>query len=170
MTGRLNGAIVKVIQADAVNNRGERNVTQGDVSLLQGFDFNKNAGLSNTFFAPFTTRSDRAAGTLVVDIHTFSPGAMIKAPEGATHFRLKAGGAAIDFDNQGYVNATTESANLSLAEKLHGPLRLTLSLSPGINHALFLVFGIGFMQSINDVQAPLKDAVFNAMAIVSAER
>ena len=30
MTGRLNGAIVKVIQADAVNNRGERNVTQGD--------------------------------------------------------------------------------------------------------------------------------------------
>lgn len=70
MTGRLNGAMVKVIRADAVNPRGDRDVINGDVSLLRDFDFNKNARLAATFRAPFTTAIDRPAGTFTVDIPT----------------------------------------------------------------------------------------------------
>ena len=170
MTGRLNGALVKVIQADPVNTRGERNVINGDLSLLRGFDFNKNARLANSFVAPFITTIDRAAGTLAVDIPAFSPGVMIKAPEAATHFRFEAGGAAIDFANHHYLFATAESTDLSLKEQLLGPLQLKMLISPGTTHPLFVVFGIRFTQSVNDGQSPLKNAALNAMAIVGVER
>ena len=170
MTSRLNGALVNVIRADAINKRGERTVVDGDVSLLKAFDFNKNARLSKTFLVPFTTTIDRDAGTLAVDIPAFSPENMINAPEGATHFRLKIGGAALDFASQTYVVATSESSDLPLTEKLHGPMRLNLSLSPGNTHPLFLVLGIAFTQAVNEGQASLKNGSFNAMAVVSVER
>ena len=170
MTGRLNGALVKVIREDAVNNRGERNAIQGDLSLLQGFNFNKNSRLTNTFLAPFTMSIDRAAGTMTVAVSSFVPDKMINAPEGATHFRLKAGGAAIDFATHNYFLGAADSADLPLTENVQGPLQLNIQISPGTTHPLFLVFGIRFTQSVNDEQAPLKNAGFNAMAIVSVQR
>ncbi|MEX2233940.1 MAG: hypothetical protein WD824_17370 [Cyclobacteriaceae bacterium] len=168
MTGRLNGAMVKVIRADAVNPRGERNVINGDVSLLQGFDFNKNARLATTFLAPFTTAIDRPAGTFTVDIPAFVPADMIHAPEGATHFRLKAGGAAMDFGKMDYVAARSESADVPLT-KPQGPLQLNLAVTPNSTNPLLLVFGIGFMQVLNGIEYRLVDRAYNAMAVVRVE-
>jgi hypothetical protein len=168
MTGRLNGAIVKVIRADAVNSRGERNLHHGDVSLLQGFDFNKNARLSTAFLAPFTTAIDRPSGAFTVDIPAFVPGHMIHAPEGATHFRLKAGGAAMNFETKEYVAAISQSAVLPLTEP-QGPLQLNIAVTPGGTNALLLVFGIGFMQVLNGVEYPLIDRGHNAMAVVRVD-
>jgi len=168
MTGRLNGAMVKVIRADAVNSRGERNVMDGDVSLLQGFDFNKNARLATTFLAPFTTAIDRPAGTFTVDISAFVPADMIHAPEGATHFRLKAGGAAMDFLKKDYVASTSESADLPLTTP-QGSLQLNIAVTPGSTNPLLLVFGIEFMQVLHGVGYRMVDRSYNAMAVVRAD-
>ena len=168
MTGRLNGAMVKVIRADAVNSRGERNVMDGDVSLLQGFDFNKKAKLGTTFHAPFTTAIDRAAGTFTVDIPAFLPADMIQAPEGATHFRLKAGAAAMDFGKQDFVATPSESADLPLTNP-QGPLQFNIAVTPGSTNPLLLVFGIEFMQVLNGVEYQLVDRAYNAMAVVRAD-
>jgi hypothetical protein len=165
MTGRLNGALVKVIRADAVNNRGERNVIDGDLSLLQGFDFNKNAKLATRFFAPFTAAIDRASGTFTINIPAFVPAHMIQAPEAATHFRLKAGGAAMDFEAKEYVAATSESANLALTDP-QGALQLNIAVTPGNPKALLLIFGIEFMQVLNGFQNQMLDRAYNAMAVV----
>jgi hypothetical protein len=40
MVGRLTKEMVRVIQADATNARGLRNVIDGEAELLEGFDFN----------------------------------------------------------------------------------------------------------------------------------
>ncbi|MCW3808140.1 hypothetical protein OM074_21150, partial [Marinilabiliaceae bacterium D04] len=40
VSSRLTSQMVKVIQADVTNGRGERNVVDGDLNLLQGFEFN----------------------------------------------------------------------------------------------------------------------------------
>ena len=73
MVSRLTAAMVTVLQADATSTRGQRNVIDGEAELLEGFEFNINAKLSTTLFAPFTPTIDRVAGTLVADIPSFIP-------------------------------------------------------------------------------------------------
>ena len=45
MVSRLTKEMVKVIQMDATNSRGQRNVIDGEAELLIGFDFNANGKL-----------------------------------------------------------------------------------------------------------------------------
>jgi len=40
--------MIKVVQADETNECGQRNVIDGEATLLEGFDFNINAKLSAT--------------------------------------------------------------------------------------------------------------------------
>jgi hypothetical protein len=66
MANRLTQVMVKVIQADATSTRGERNVIDGEATLLTGFEFNQNGRLDKTFFAPYTFQLDRVSGTLTI--------------------------------------------------------------------------------------------------------
>ena len=100
MIGRLTREMMRVIQADAVNVRGMRNVIDGEAELLQGFEFNNNSKLGTTLFAPFTPTINRVSGELTLDIPPFTPSDMIAAPAGATHFKIISAGAAIDFENE----------------------------------------------------------------------
>ena len=86
MVGRLTREMMKVIQADAVNERGLRNVIDGEAELLEGFDFNVNGKLGTTLYAPFTGAINRVTGELVVTIPAFVPANMVAAPGGSTHF------------------------------------------------------------------------------------
>ncbi len=70
VTSRLTREMVKVVQADATNPRGQRNVIDGEAELLIGFEFNENGKLSSTFFAPFLPTIDRATGTLSACVAT----------------------------------------------------------------------------------------------------
>ncbi|HLG39643.1 MAG TPA: hypothetical protein VI461_08240, partial [Chitinophagaceae bacterium] len=100
MVSRLTQEMVKVIQEDAINARGFRNVIDGEAELLQGFDFNINGKLGTTLYAPFTAVIDRVAGTLTANLPAFVPLNMIAAPGGTTHFRIISAGAEIDFENE----------------------------------------------------------------------
>ncbi|MEO8772666.1 MAG: hypothetical protein ABI402_21400, partial [Ferruginibacter sp.] len=48
MVGRLTQEMVKVIQADTTNPRGQRNVIDGEAELLEDFEFNRNGKLKST--------------------------------------------------------------------------------------------------------------------------
>jgi hypothetical protein len=87
--------MVKAIKGDAANPRGQRNVVDGEAAVLEGFEFNRNAKLESAFAPDFTASIDRLTGNMVVNVPAFSPDAPISAPDGATHFRLKAGGAPL---------------------------------------------------------------------------
>lgn len=87
MVSRLTKEMVRVLQEDAVNPRGLRNVIDGEAELLAGFDFNINGKLGTTIYAPFTPVIDRAAGSLSINIAPFVPLNMIAAPGGTTHLK-----------------------------------------------------------------------------------
>ena len=80
MVSRLTQQMVKVIQMDAVSDRGLRNVIDGEIELVLGFEFNIRGKLGTSLFAPFTPVIDRVAGTLDVSIPPFVPANMIAAP------------------------------------------------------------------------------------------
>lgn len=164
VSGRLTGAMVKVIQGDSINDRGKRNVTNGDATLLEGFQLNKKSALTSAFDAPFKPSIDRATGRMTIEIPAFAPEVMVCGPPGATHFRLRAGGAAIDFEGDTFSADTSETPDLPLTGE-QAPLQLSLQVARSAN-PMFLVFGIEFLQMVNGRRRLLYNGEHNAMAIV----
>lgn len=169
MIGRLTKEMIKVIQADLVNQRGLRNVIDGEAELLQGFEFNTNAKLSTTLYAPFTSAIDRVAGSLVVDIPAFVPVNLVGAPSGATHFRINAAGVEIDFEGNAYVVDVQSTIDLPWDNTPVAPVSLACAVTANSIHPLFLLLGIEFSQSVNGSMYPLKNGAFNALSLVKID-
>jgi hypothetical protein len=166
MGQRLTRLMVKVIQADATNARGLRNVIDGEAELLKGFEFNETGKLGTTLYAPFTPSINRATGELKVDIPAFIPVNMIGAPAGATHYNLVAGGAAIDFTAGSYMVDTTESGISMIDANATTGTPLVTNVGAASVFPLFLVMGIQFFQEVNGQTYLLKNGSFNALSIV----
>ena len=166
MTSRLTQQMMKVLQADAVSVRGERNVIDGEAELLQGFEFNNRASLGGILFAPFVTSIDRVTGELTVDIASFIPSNMVMAPGGTTHYKIVSAGAEIDFTSETFVVTTSESVPLPWNMVGSVALSHTNTVPANSTHPLFLVLGIEFYQEVNGVMYPLNNGAFNGFSIV----
>lgn len=169
MVSRLTQSMVKVIQADAVNDRGLRNVIDGEAALLIGFDFNITGKLGTTLFAPFTGAIDRASGSLTVTIDPFIPSAMIAAPPGTTHFKIISGGAAIDFEAETFVVSNSETAVLPWDSEAATAITHTNMVTPNSTKPLFLALGVEFYQGVNGKMYPLKNGAYNPLAIIQVD-
>ena len=169
MVSRLTTEFLKVVQADATSERGLRNVIDGEVDLLLGFDFNLNGKLGTTLYAPFTSTINRVAGTLVIEVPAFIPLNMIAAPGGATHFKLNSAGAEIDFENETFVVDANSSAILPIDVNPTAVINLANAVTAASTHPLFLVFGIEFYQQVNGNFYSLRNGAFNALSLVAVE-
>jgi hypothetical protein len=163
LTSRLTKEMMKVIKADATSDRGKRNVADGEAEFLQGFDFNINAVLSITMPVAFAATINRVKGLLDVVVPPFVPANEIVAPDGATHYKLVSGAAEIDFGNETYTQALSETAILPWDNNATVALTLSNAVTANSTHPLFLVFGIQFFQEVNGKHYPLKNGAFNAL-------
>lgn len=161
--------MMRVLRADAASRRGERTVANGNPQLLEGFQFNRHADLSATFREQYTTSIDRATGNMVVDIPAFIPENMIVLPDGATHVRFRAAGAAIDFAGSTYSITRAESADVPVTEEEQAPIQLAVTVPAASVHPLFLLLGIEFQQLTNGVMSPLSNGAYNAIAIAKVD-
>ncbi|MBN8834337.1 MAG: hypothetical protein ABS68_12910 [Niastella sp. SCN 39-18] len=166
MVSRLTQKMVEVVQADATNPRGQRNVIDGEAELLQGFEFNISGKLGTTLYAPYTSTIDRVAGTLEASIPSFVPLNMIAAPGGTTHFKIVSAGAEIDFENETFVMDSNESAILPWDTTATAVLSLTNTVTANSTKPLFLALGIEFYQQVNGQMYPLKNGAYNALSLV----
>ncbi len=166
VTARLTRTMVKVIQADATNARGQRNVIDGEAELLKGFEFNSNARLGSTLFATYAAVIDRNAGTGTVNIPVFDAMKMIAPPAGATHCKIRVGAAAIDFEAETFVNGSTDSSDFALVPSPLVALELKVTLALTGAHPIFLVLGVEFSQLVNGSLYSLRNGAFNALSMV----
>jgi len=166
---RLHKEVMKVIKADVVNPRGQRTVTDGNLGFLQGFEFNNGASLRETLAVQYTTTIDRAAGTARVDLPALVPTESIKAPAGATHYRLVCAGAEIDFDTEAYKTDVKESIYLPLTATPAAALSLTATVPAASTHKLLMVLGLQFFQEVNGLYYALKSGEHNALSIVKVD-
>ena len=166
VTSRLTKELVAVVKSDGTNERGLRTLQDGNLSLLEGFDFNINGKLATLLFASYTSTVDRAAGTVIVTIPDFIPSASIVAPAGTTHFKLSGGSAAIDFATESYEFDSESSAITPLDGNTVSALTLTANLTADSTLPIFQVVGVEFFQEVNGQMYPLKNGSYNALAIV----
>lgn len=169
VTSRLTQTMVRVIKLDAISDRGMRNVLDGELSILSGFEFNNNGKLASTFYGLYTATIDRAGGTASVDIPAYAPLNMINAPSGTTHYKLVAGAMEVDFEQESFVTDQTETSIAAWDASLNAGENLSLSLPVGSAKPLFLVFGVQFYQEVNGEMYSLKNGQFNPLAIVKID-
>jgi hypothetical protein len=166
MVSRLTQSMIKVIQADLTNERGLRNVIDGEAELLVGFEFNIGGKLGTTLFVPFVGDIDRVSGSITVDLDSFIPANMIAAPGGTTHFKIISAGAEIDFEAEVFVTATSETGILPWDMTPTAAINHSNVVTAGSTKPLFLALGVEFYQEVNGRMYPLKNGSYNPLALV----
>ncbi len=169
MVSRLTKEMVKVIQEDLVSERGLRNVLDGELELLLGFEFNISGKLGTTLYAPFVGTIDRVTGQLTVDLVSFVPVNMISAPGGTTHFKIVSAGAEIDFEAGTFVTQESGTAILPYDANATAAINLVNAVTAASTKPLFLALGVQFYQEINGAQYPLKNGSYNALSLVKID-
>ena len=164
---RLVREMMKVIQADATNPRGMRNVIDGEAELLLGFEFNINGKLATTCYAPYTVSINRVTGLLEISLPAFIPANMINAPAGSTHFRIHTAGSEINFEQKQYTTDVNSTAELPWDNLATAVITLTNTITANSTHPLFLAMGIEFFQQVNGRMYTLKNGAFNPLALVA---
>ncbi|MEL7588452.1 MAG: hypothetical protein AAGU19_17210 [Prolixibacteraceae bacterium] len=167
VASRLTRAMLKVVQSDMTSIRGERTVTKGDLSLLNGFGFNVNAGLEAMVYVELTAAIDRETGEATVSIPEFIPRKSIVAPSGATHLKFVSGGAEVNFEDGTYKLVSSVSPEIAIGTQTEAAVTLTNALPAASTLPLFLVFGVEFYQQVNQAFYMLSSGAYNALSLVA---
>ena len=169
LVGRLSQTMSRIVKLDGVGDRGLRQVLKDNIGALVGFDFSATS-LSQAFFAPFT--AEVVGADYTVTIPSLTPVQDLNAPQGATHFQVLVGAAAVDFA----AGVTQVAAGMPLAPQpidavTQANVAVTLSFAnaPAVSDAIIGVVGVAYFQEVNGALYPLNDASTNALGVVLAE-
>ncbi|BDD12849.1 hypothetical protein FUAX_52810 (plasmid) [Fulvitalea axinellae] len=163
-TAKLTQRLVRVVQSDTANGRGERKVSAGDLSLLEGFEFNVKSGLDTTLFSDLSLAFDDTGEELTFS-SSIVPNTDVSAPEGATHFRVKVGVASLDFDGSKQKSAVAISSEYPVSGTTAQSVSLTAGYDKSVSAHTLAMVGIEFLQEVNGVMYPLRNGAFNALRL-----
>ncbi len=169
VVSRLTTEMLKVVQADLTSERGLRNVLDGEVDLLLGFDFNLNAKLGTTLYIPFTTAIDRVAGSLTAIIPDHIPLNTLSAPGGATHYKINSAGVEIDFETETFVFDSQATGIQPIDAEGKAGVNLVNTVTAASTKPLFLALGVEFFQQVNGNFYSLRNGAFNALSLVAVD-
>jgi len=166
MVRRLTSKMLLALQADAIGYKGLRKVIDGNLDVLKGFEFNERGKLSVNFYAPYNSDINRETGEFNISIPPFIPTSHVTSPVSATHFKLYAGGAALDFENGAFSAEFDSSPEIALNGLATEEIILNNQLPANSTHPMFLVLGIEFLQEVNGGTYSLKDSAYNGLVMV----
>lgn len=167
VTSRLTSEMMRINKTDNVNDRGQRQVYEGDLTLMAGFDFNVGGKLSSTLFAPFQMNVDRVSGKATILLESFIPDKDVAFPYGTTHMKMIAGLAQVDFANEQSKFFPADTGDILVGPQEETPVNLEMNFPVNSDKDLFLVLGVEFMQHVNGKKYQLKNGAFNALTIVA---
>ncbi len=169
VVSRLTSILLAIIKTDPVNARGQRTLDDGNLQLLEGFDFNINGKLDTTFFGLYTADYDRVEGEASVALNEFSATEEITAPAGTTHYKIAMGTAEVDFENKTFVYAEKDMGMLLYDNTSVAATSLMAQLTPDSHNPVLVVLGIEFYQEVNGEFYSLKNGAFNALKVVNVD-
>jgi len=169
MVSRLTKQMIDVLRMDQTSTRGQRNVIDGEATLLEGFEFNINGKLTTTLLAPYAVSLNRATGLASVELAAFIPAKMMSVPGGATHFKIRTAAAFVDFENATGALVEADSGYLPINNIATALLSLTMQLPAASTHPLFVVLNVEFVQDVNTVKYALQNGAFNACTLVKVD-
>jgi len=169
---RLLAETLKVVNSDAVNPRGQRKFSAGDISYLQGYDFNINTPFASTFVPKTDIGIDRTAGTAELKIVPFMPEKDVIAAYEATHFKVILCGVIIDWDGEvnSFEQFSAESPVTAIDEQVLPEQSLQVSFTPDSPHTIILGTGVLFYREENGTNYLLSDNSRQSMSIAAIDK
>ena len=169
VVSRLTKSLVAITKTDTTNERGLRTLQDGNLSLLEGFEFNLNGKLGATLFAAFTKTFDRVSGDTTLDLAAFSPTVRIAAPAGTTHFKVVMGASELDFVNETATFENDETAILPYTAANTAAIALSATITANSTLPVVQVLGVEFYQEVNGEMYALKNGAYNALSVVTID-
>lgn len=170
MISRLATVMLRVIQSDTTGKRGRRKAVNGDLSLLENFDFNNKGILSTTLITPFDITYTRSSGEVTFDLPSLIPTQGIATPQGATHYKLQLAAAPIDFASNKNIAQITASSVLPWDDVATTPIALTVTLAAASTLPVFVLLQVQFLTQVNADYYPLNNGAYNACAIIKVNK
>ncbi|PRD44983.1 hypothetical protein [Sphingobacterium haloxyli] len=168
---RMTSRMHRVLKADQVNGRGDRQVLVENLSMLEGLDFNIHAQLRDVFLMKARPTYSRDTGTGTLELPEFNAKSRIKTPSGGTHAQLQL--VALEFNG-----ANREADAVSLARSSYIEIgkngdteeeTLTVELQPRPESGVIILMGIAYFQFVNGGYYPLANGQYNALTIVDVD-
>lgn len=167
MSGRLTSALSKVVKSDQESIRGERNVMNGELGILNGFEFNKGANLEGIFLGRYN--SQVADGIASAELEPFSPSTSIRKPEAATHAQLVMVAGNFNFNELTSSVASAQSDTFDLSEIEQEVVSLNVEVPEVEGGTGLVMLGLTFWQQVNGQLYKLNNGARNALRIVAVE-
>lgn len=166
MTGRLTREMVKVIRTGVVNNPGLRRVEEGNLQLLQGFEFNEAAPFAKALRCPYHAHISRETGGAGVSVRQLVPWRDVRRHQGATHLKLLVAAVQLDFKKGEHLAFLDESEPIGMESEIPTALSLSVKLPAHTGLPQFLVLGIEYCREVGGALFPLNGGEFNALSLV----
>jgi len=145
---RLNGMMIKLLytmaKTDKRSRRPCRHAAAGDISLMEGFEFNHQLSLDQALPAKVTHSLDVVTGVMQLELPSFTARRKKGFPKEATHFRIVSCGVVVDFVSGKYRNDAHTSGLLLLGKQTPDVIcwkhRLKAARGEVMVHALAIEF------------------------------
>jgi hypothetical protein len=164
ISGRVTRILFKTLQSDPIHDRGERTVIDGELVILEGFNFNRDTSLQNVLHAPYTVTLHNTASQATIELPSFIASSMMEAPDTATLFRFKAQAVALNFQEQTTPEFPIETELLEFNNGRQ-TLQLSLPIPEHNTYPIIVVLGIEFYQGKRG-QYKLMNKKNNPMAVL----
>jgi len=163
---RLTANVLKVLQSVQANPSGKRNILDGDLNMLKGFEFNAQCGLSQVLRKSIKLTANAGNVSVSIEIPEFVPSRHLKSPQVSSHFQMILGMAATDFNNASYQSAFAETAQMPVKSSLGNTLSITCALGEMTSDPVLIVVGMRFSQLNSVVYEPVLNSGYQALSIV----
>ncbi|HEY4196952.1 MAG TPA: hypothetical protein VGM63_15525 [Mucilaginibacter sp.] len=161
---RLSGILVKVLQTDTTHVCGLRTVQSGNLTLIEGFQFNGSMPFETVLSVAPVVNIERSDGKCFFNLPCFVPAKAIMAPRGTTHFKILVEASEIDFAKEINTPDSQYTPELPIDNKLTEPINMQLQFAPGSTHPIIIAAGVVFYQLFNEEMYLLRS--YRAMKIV----
>jgi hypothetical protein len=169
MPKRINGLLLRAIKLDKVNPKGKRNVLDGELSLLQDFEFNNTTSLPVVLHTDITASFERSTGEASVSIASFVPESALVYMPRATHARISMAAAAVNFTTQQAQKQFFDSDYLPISKQPTGALTLSVSLPANLTDPVLLLLKLQYFEEVNGDMLERCDASCNTCTILKVD-
>lgn len=165
---RLVSKLTQIIQTDPVHGRGQRTLADGDMSLLEGFDFCIQRQLLRLLHIQPIVQIDREGGLCKVYFPDFTPAYELSTEANITHIQLTAAAAELDFEKERFVTSSRSSELLSLQALATVDLDCEIPFDSPL--PIVVVVGVRLLQVVNGAPYEMMQGGKIALQVVKAEK
>ena len=171
---RLSTELMEIIKSGVHENRMEPQLTNGDVSRLDGFQFNAKASIYNTFFGHWSLHIENDNKRVHIGIPSFIPSEAIRNPNGGfSHFRLVPLIVSLNPRSGGYTFVKGDQGDpgspVACDNKIHKAINLKMNIDGTGELVVIVALAIGFyLQTTENEWSPVAAGSHNALGIIKA--